>query len=406
MRAEILAICQALNALVALLAAAGDLETAEEFALILLAVYGAAKVAETYVSRYYFTRPDLLWADSSPWAQVRKSGRQAGFHQIVAMDLPTMTRIYSFFPAPFKAQRARDSARRGRRNNLDAFDVLALTLAWYSSCCRISDLELIFGCTHSVIQRDLAIGMTLLLEALVQIPEAQVVWPSFQVMEEFARAIDVAYYAPPIPGRWFGWVDCLRLATLTPDTTEEQARLYNGWFGGVNVLNLFVFAPNGKIIYRSRNHHGHSNDMGCAAFLQQKLCDPLQTPPGYAIIGDVGFYSHALERHIDTKRHPATYVVAPELWAAFAVWLTSSRQAVEWGMRMLQSTWRRLSVPLPAYPEQRVIILDTVVLLHNLCAHHAQNNQIRSTYIEAVLRQNYFATVPPVAQVAPYVPLN
>jgi hypothetical protein len=61
------------------------------------------------------------------------------------------------------------------------------------------------------------------------------------------------------------------------------------------------------------------------------------------------------------------------------------RQAIEWGMRSIQSLFPRLK-DLFVYEEggERRIVLKMIVLLYNLCAHLVGINQIRNVYLASL----------------------
>ena len=390
MRAETLKAIEVLLALLGTLIATGFAEEAEAAFMCLATFYAAARVADSVKVRNYFTRPDLLWPDDSPWAQAWRTRSDNGLTQITRLDVAAFTNLHSKLDPAWVAHRARDVVgprRPGRPNMLDSFAVLALTLCWLSSTCQIKHLELIFGVPHSVLNRDLIDGKRELLLALGRCPEALVVWPeSLAEFEHLASLIKAAYYEPPLPGKWFAFIDGLRLLIDNPATEAEQKQMYNGWVGDTCCENVLVFSPQGKIIWATRNHPGRQNDIGSIYFLDQLMRDRTRTPEGFSILGDVGFHAAYLEAIIDTKTPPTTYHVEPLLWATFARWLTTSRQAVEWGMRVLQSNWKRLTTRLPSNAMERRDLLDTVFMLHNYLTHHCGHNQIKTVYIEACLR--------------------
>jgi hypothetical protein len=215
-------------------------------------------------------------------------------------------------------------------------------------------------------------------------------WP--KTLEEFELQHDSIMarmmaedWPPPLPGKWFGFVDGLRLRVKEPATVQEQQDLYTGWLHELCCLNILVFSADGRIIWRSRNHPGRTHDISHTAFLRLKLIDPACTPPGYALIGDDGFASRALELLIDTKA-PPSYAVPPGLWAKHAAWLTAVRQAAEWGMQTVQSMWPRITCPLPTNSLKRSEILDTVFMLHNYMTNTVGRNQTRAIFVEALLR--------------------
>ena len=373
-----------------LLLRGGLVDEAEAAFAFVARAYAAARDSSSPRVRSYFTRPDLLWPHESPWAQAWRTRSDMGLTEITRLDVAAFERLHSKLPSEWIEHRAKHVAGRrrpGRPNMLDSYAVLALTLCWYCSTCQLKQMELIFGVPHSVLSRDLDDGKIQLMLALAHCPEARISWP--QSPEEFERLselIRIAYYDPEFPGKWFGWVDGLRLPVYNPSRVADQSEMYNGWLHATCCENVLVFSPDGKIIWVTRNHPGKQNDIGTIACLRFLMLDREKTPAGFSLLGDVGFAASYLEGIIDTKSPPKTYRVNAHRYEAFGKWVTTSRQAVEWGMRVLQSNWKRVTVPLPTDSIARLNILDTVFMLHNYLTHHCGHNQIRSVYIEASLR--------------------
>ena len=59
---------------------------------------------------------------------------------------------------------------------------------------------------------------------------------------------------------------------------------------------------------------------------------------------------------------------------------TSLRQASEWGMRGLQGTFPRCKKRLPSASDQRRLVLESIVLLHNFRTEYVGYNQISTVF--------------------------
>ena len=59
---------------------------------------------------------------------------------------------------------------------------------------------------------------------------------------------------------------------------------------------------------------------------------------------------------------------------------TSLRQASEWGMRGLQGTFPRCKKRLPSDSEQRRLVLESIVLVHNFRTEYVGYSQIKSVF--------------------------
>lgn len=60
--------------------------------------------------------------------------------------------------------------------------------------------------------------------------------------------------------------------------------------------------------------------------------------------------------------------------------ITSTRQAAEWGMRVLKGTWPRLNERLTVQPQERLVIIALAVYLSNLCTRAMKINQIQTVF--------------------------
>ena len=109
------------------------------------------------------------------------------------------------------------------------------------------------------------------------------------------------------------------------------------------------------------------------------------TPNGFFLIGDTAFQSEELANKIHTPLKEGNILPADRAERVAAVEysnrLTQARQAVEWGMRTLQSVFNRLRVPLNIHdPAGRQRLLEACARLHNLRAVCMGINQICSVY--------------------------
>lgn len=113
------------------------------------------------------------------------------------------------------------------------------------------------------------------------------------------------------------------------------------------------------------------------------------TPDGYCLLADTAFpkLGEGANRKILTPLKAGARL--PGLTRAEKLdainesnAITSARQAVEWGMRAVQSSFGRLRIPLDINdPEGRSILIETCLRLHNIRAHRVGVNQIRTVYM-------------------------
>ena len=70
---------------------------------------------------------------------------------------------------------------------------------------------------------------------------------------------------------------------------------------------------------------------------------------------------------------------------------TSLRQSSEWGMRGLQGSFAHCKKRLPSNFRQRRLVMESIVLIHNLCTYIVGYNQIKTVFdpeYETVIRLN------------------
>ena len=267
----------------------------------------------------------------------------------------------------------------------------ALSLFYVTTLTQLKVTCLLFGVSPSTLSRYLNIGMVALNAALQTIPAAAVVWPSAEKQEEFTGLIRTRYPRLQPGFQPFGFVDGLNLPVRESSDYFEQNANYNGWLAGCYVSSIFVYGPDGTVIWARCNMPGSWHDAHCARGLFEAI---LETPgfvrDGMCIVGDTAFPRTAEMRgHIVTPKRQDEMdrlfldgATEQELVALKVAHndATTVRQAAEWGMRQLQSGFARLRLPLPLKPESRRLILDTCVLLHNLRVRKVGLSQIRTVY--------------------------
>jgi hypothetical protein len=349
-------------------------------------------------SYMYFMRPDLHLPEGSAWRVIYTERSEMALLNLTRLDWATFTYLCRCADPAWMAWRdgftdaTRTAARPGRPYNLDGPSCIALALAWLSTTAQLKYLELVFGCTHADVSRDLDDGMDALMGALRSCPEARVIWPSPETIERFVRLITSleAYgergIAECLP---FAFVDGLRLAQLHPGDARKQNMSYLGWLHMVCVENILMFAPDGTIIDCILGLPGRWHDMAAATYVIDHLQNPGMNPNQRCALADDGFFSARTASLLATRDfQPLGVVVPPDARRTFQKWQTRARQPAEWGMRVLQGTWCRITEPLPTNDLKRNRILECVVLLHNLVARAVPggHNQIRTVYEQVALR--------------------
>jgi len=149
----------------------------------------------------------------------------------------------------------------------------------------------------------------------------------------------------------------------------------------VQITNVIVFQSDGVICWARTNCPGSWHDAVTSTPLYTKL---RSETAGYCILADTAF-----PRVGDMKDRIVTGLKDGDL-AGFTSSqrkrairkhrvVTSLRQAVEWGMRFLKSSFRRLTVPLPVSNAKTKRIVDLCIRLANR-TRTVGLNQIATTF--------------------------
>jgi hypothetical protein len=365
----------------------------------------AIDVEHRRVSRAYFLRADLLFPKEAPYWKVLQANTEGGYWQLVRTNKPTFDLICSKWNSDRVLWRdglMEDGAggvmpRRGRPNMLDARGVCALTLAWLGSTGPNNRLlEQIFGVGHSVTDRDIEEGLDMLIEALQQIPEAVVQWPSRRKMLEYAAMIRDACgenpYEPHV--HFFCFTDNNRSPTVAAPDGEPDVD-YNGWVHGHTKNTNLVFTPDGKIIHMSIGHTGSTHDYTTAATFFEKMNNRAWTPLGMCVLADNAFSSRQTWGFVGDRYNfrPPAAALSPipaerqRQQTAYRRLHRKARNSVEHGIRTLTAVWARLKTVMPRDGRLLKKVYTAAAMMHNLNASFVPgSNQMATMYLEAHLR--------------------
>ena len=149
--------------------------------------------------------------------------------------------------------------------------------------------------------------------------------------------------------------------------------------------NILNFAPNGNILHAILNAPGSWHDSNIAERLYRKLIH--NTPPGFCIVSDTAFprCTNRLDYRIVAPMKRGDCVPDnPRDYACLKIFneqLVSARQAAEWGMRLIQGSFSRLKLPLPAMNHEfRGQVLELAVRLHQVRCRSVRINQTQTVY--------------------------
>ncbi len=183
-------------------------------------------------------------------------------------------------------------------------------------------------------------------------------------------------------------MDGLKLYLQQWGNTEIQARFYNGWTHGHYGTSVFVFCPDGTIPIAFFNVPGSLHDSQVAHWgrVFDKLGAVYDETGGKCTV-DSAFGKVSQPFLIKSSQD---YLVSTmpthqeqRLDLQHKQQSTSMRQAAEWGMRAIQSSFPRLKDTF-VYEDtgERRILMKMVCLLYNLRARTVGINQIKNVFMK------------------------
>ena len=219
----------------------------------------------------------------------------------------------------------------------------------------------------------------MLLKVLKNEPNARVSIPKNEVLKSYAASIKEQYSALGAKNVAFS-IDGLKLNIQKPGHEVRQSVFYNGWTHGHYVGNVFVFAPDGRIVAMVVNAPGSFHDSTILEYgdLYEKL-ENLFDETGVCSVVDSAFVVSKKNYFIKSSQdnpvtdNPHDLVIHRQA--------TSVRQMAEWGMGSFQRSVPRIKDTIRFEERgERVLILQMLVRLCNLRASLVGVNQIRNVF--------------------------
>ncbi len=183
----------------------------------------------------------------------------------------------------------------------------------------------------------------------------------------------------------FGFVDGLNLAIHDLPVGMLQNAYYNGWLGGCYCSSLFLFGPDGCILWCTLNWPGSWSD---AALARQLYTILHELPEGFSIAADSAFTRADMASRIilplksDEMERASLSVSVRQFVSAIKRHrlALSIRQSAEWGMGALQQMCGRLRHCLSADAKVRRELLNLCCHYYNFRTRTVGLNQIRTVY--------------------------
>jgi DDE superfamily endonuclease len=238
--------------------------------------------------RCKYTRASLLPVSQSAWMYLKTNGPDEAWMQHISL---TRAAFYAL------AERAA-AILPTTRSVLGTDDLLAIALRYLRTSNTQHALCAEFGVVPSTMSYALHAGLRALEAVLLTTAEARIEWLTQEQKAVYsvliARFVARRRSALDVAGA-FGFVDGTSLKMVNPTDKRLQNGLYNGYRGHACVNNVFVFAPDGCIVWANYHAFGSHHDSRVASALYTQLAHDAAyapSPPGYApwcVLADSAF---------------------------------------------------------------------------------------------------------------------
>jgi hypothetical protein len=233
--------------------------------------------------------------------------------------------------------------------------------------------------------------------SLNEIPESNIIWPTFQQQEYWSQLTEAKY--PRLSGRW-GFVDGKNYRVQRPTSVDLQNAQYNGifiylykgWLHATLITGVILYGVDGTVVWIRHNCPGSWNDGEMSREMRIKLSNPALTNPETGVVSDSAFpvsgnyclIKGDMEGFIFTPlKHGDLNRASPELRDILqerSNQITSLRQACEWGMGSAEKCYRILLRPLPYDQDLRKLRLRNIYRLYNFRVRTTGISQIRNYF--------------------------
>lgn len=335
-------------------------------------------------------RSALIDPQSSPWERLYTSKNDQalitllGFDHQAFHELEKLFEPYFYNYTPWNADGETKIKKidprkvtGGRPRKVDARSCLALSLAYYRFRGPFYILQGWFGLTGTPLSAWTEFSRLIIIQMLEN-DKSKIQWPSLEKIEVYKKIIERRH---PVLQNVFCVADGLKIQLQQGGDPRVQSRFYNGWMHSHYVTNLFVFGPDGLILASVINAPGSVHDSMLADWgnIYDSLYEIHEETGGRCVM-DSAFAAVNHPAIIKSSQNEAYARNALELLTCREA--TSLRQAAEWGMRAIQSSFPRLKDKI-RYEENgsRQLILLCMVMLYNFRCDRVGLNQIKTVYV-------------------------
>lgn len=356
--------------------------------------YRALSAEERRLRQRRIPRESLHDVEDSAWRRLYYSYNNQALITATGLDHGTFDYLLSKFQPIFDSTTPFGNnddfiktSTRGRRRKVTAIDCLGLVLFWTRTRGSVFPLQMDFGLTMTNLSKYLRFGRRIVIEVLKNDEYARIAVPSPEKINEYKGAIAAKY--PSLENVWSA-MDGVKTPLQQAGSTKQQSYFYNGWKHGHFITSVFCFCPDGTIPIAFMNVPGATHDSTVAEWggIYNKLERVYNETGGICTVDSAfrmrnapyilkssqntlignGETLEEIQQDIEQKREA-----------------TSMRQAAEWGMRGLQSSFPRLCDRMVFETRgERRISIKMMILVYNLRARMVGINQIKNFYMPAL----------------------
>ena len=231
------------------------------------------------------SRALLFNVSASPWYTLYEYGSDEDLIAVVTLSRDSFELLLKEFKKHYKMYSG--AGRVGRPPRVrDHHCVLAVLLHSFCSEAESKTWQEMFGVAPSTISRLFQRGWESLQQALNNLPEASIKWPTHE--EQHYMAALVEKKEPLMKGRW-GFVDGKNYRVEESGNSSIQNSQYNGWLHDVFVTGIACFTASGLVCYAKLNYFGSWNDGEMSIGFRAKLANPHKNIPGHGVVSDTAF---------------------------------------------------------------------------------------------------------------------
>ena len=190
-----------------------------------------------------------------PFVALIRSANDGSLIKVTGLDFSTFWSLSKLFSpiilgiTPYSSDGVlrKKKSKVGRRRNLNPIMLMGMILMWTRTKGSNHILSMIFGSTISPLNLWQRVSLRVMHIVLKKLPTAQVRRPTSSKFESYVDAIRMKY---SVLGemRVAMSLDGLKLMIQSTTCPVRQNAFYNGWTCGHYISNIFVFAPDGKIV--------------------------------------------------------------------------------------------------------------------------------------------------------------